>query len=231
MPEKAKSSIVIFIILILVSLSFAGTAFFLLQKEKTKNLSLQEELDSLGFSSEGAKEVVAEILYKKTAKDNDRLKAADMVFDVHGRQRTNQSSESGGRTPRVLVESATATSLTSALDRCPIATSTASNESWKCSIKTGTFDCSSRSRTHTCVGGQVVSTLALITSAPVLQIASASRYPDSLVSRHGSCSPIEYVSFMFTRSNHALQRTRRGRSCFISCPHPAGSLSLGRWDT
>ena len=45
---------------------------------------VQEELNNLGFSSEGAKKVVAEILYKQTAKDNDRLKAADMVFDVHG---------------------------------------------------------------------------------------------------------------------------------------------------
>jgi uncharacterized protein YgbK (DUF1537 family) len=45
---------------------------------------VQEELNNLGFSSEGAKKVVAEILYKKTARDNDRLKAADMVFDVHG---------------------------------------------------------------------------------------------------------------------------------------------------
>ena len=31
-----------------------------------------------------------------------------------------------------------------------------------------------------------------------------------------------------TPPNHALQRTRLLRSCFISGPHPAGSLSLGR---
>ena len=45
---------------------------------------VQKELNNLGFSSEGAKKVVAQILYKETARDNDRLKAADMVFDVHG---------------------------------------------------------------------------------------------------------------------------------------------------
>lgn len=45
---------------------------------------VQEELNNLGFSSEGAKKVVAEILYNSKARDNDRLKAADMVFDVHG---------------------------------------------------------------------------------------------------------------------------------------------------
>ena len=54
------------------------------QKRTIEQKGVQEELNKLGFSSEGAKKVVAEILYKPSAKDNDRLKAADMVFDVHG---------------------------------------------------------------------------------------------------------------------------------------------------
>jgi hypothetical protein len=43
-----------------------------------------EELNNLGFSEEGAKKVVAEILYCEKAKDHDRLDAADKVFKVHG---------------------------------------------------------------------------------------------------------------------------------------------------
>ena len=64
MPEKVKSPIVIVIILILVSLSFAGMGLFLLQKERTKNLSLQEELDSLKIKHNAAEIRLEE--YKKT---------------------------------------------------------------------------------------------------------------------------------------------------------------------
>ena len=63
MPEKAKSPIVIFIILILVSLSLGYVCFFL-QKEKT-NLSLQEELDSLNIKHNAAEIRLEE--YKKTS--------------------------------------------------------------------------------------------------------------------------------------------------------------------
>lgn len=44
----------------------------------------KEELAKLGFDSNNAKRVVAEILNKKYAEDKDRLKAADMIFTVHG---------------------------------------------------------------------------------------------------------------------------------------------------
>ncbi|MDD4981039.1 MAG: hypothetical protein PHC54_07270 [Candidatus Omnitrophica bacterium] len=47
MAEKIKSPIVIFIVLIMVSLSLAGTGFYLLQKEKAKTTSLQQQLDEL----------------------------------------------------------------------------------------------------------------------------------------------------------------------------------------
>jgi len=81
MPEKIKSPIVIFIILILVSLSFAGTAFFLLQKEKTKNLSLQEELDSLKIKHNAAETRLEE--YKKTISRLDlKLKDAQTNIDT-----------------------------------------------------------------------------------------------------------------------------------------------------
>lgn len=81
MPEKAKSPIVIFIILILVSLSFAGTGFFLLQKEKTKNSSLQEELDSLKIKHNAAETRLEE--YKKTISQLDfKLKDAQTNIDT-----------------------------------------------------------------------------------------------------------------------------------------------------
>jgi len=82
MPERAKSSsIVILIILILVSLSFAGTAFFLLQKEKTKNLSLQEELESLKIKYNAAEARLQE--YKKTISQLDlKLKDTQINLDT-----------------------------------------------------------------------------------------------------------------------------------------------------
>lgn len=45
---------------------------------------VRQALNELGFSEEGAKKVVAKILYSDGAKDHDRLDAADKVFKVHG---------------------------------------------------------------------------------------------------------------------------------------------------
>lgn len=45
---------------------------------------VQEELNKLGFSEEGAKKVVESILYDEDVDANARLKAADQVFKVHG---------------------------------------------------------------------------------------------------------------------------------------------------
>lgn len=47
MLEKAKSPVIILVVLLLVSLVFAGGSFFLFQKEHAKNLSLTEELDEI----------------------------------------------------------------------------------------------------------------------------------------------------------------------------------------
>ncbi len=43
-----------------------------------------KELNELGFSEDGAKKVVAKILYSESAKDHDKLDAADKIFKVHG---------------------------------------------------------------------------------------------------------------------------------------------------
>lgn len=45
---------------------------------------VQKELKNLGFTEEGAKNVVEEILYDKSVEPSDRLKASDMIFKVHG---------------------------------------------------------------------------------------------------------------------------------------------------
>lgn len=47
-------------------------------------VGVREALTELGFSEDGAKKVVAEILYSSKAKDHDRLDAADKVFKAHG---------------------------------------------------------------------------------------------------------------------------------------------------
>jgi len=44
----------------------------------------KEELTNLGFSEEGAKQVVSEILYDKSVVASSRLMAADQVFKAHG---------------------------------------------------------------------------------------------------------------------------------------------------
>lgn len=44
----------------------------------------KEELAKLGFDSNNAKQVVAEILNKKSAMNKDRLRAASLVFEVQG---------------------------------------------------------------------------------------------------------------------------------------------------
>jgi septal ring factor EnvC (AmiA/AmiB activator) len=80
MPDKAKSSLLIFSILILVSLSFAGAGFYLLQKEKMKNFSLREELDSLRIKQNAAETKLEE--YKKTISQLEvRLKEAEASID------------------------------------------------------------------------------------------------------------------------------------------------------
>ena len=46
--------------------------------------TVQEQLEEWGFTSKNAKRVVGQILNKRTAKDADRLKAAEQVFKVEG---------------------------------------------------------------------------------------------------------------------------------------------------
>lgn len=45
---------------------------------------VQEYLKELGFHSDNAKRVVTQILHKEDAKDEVKLKAADMIFQVEG---------------------------------------------------------------------------------------------------------------------------------------------------
>ncbi len=78
MPDKAK---IVPIIAIIVSLSFAGAGFYLLQKEKTKAFNLQQDLDALK-----AKELATETKleeYKKTISQlESKLKDAQTNIDT-----------------------------------------------------------------------------------------------------------------------------------------------------
>lgn len=49
-----------------------------------ESAGVQEELARLGFDEQTAKEVVGTILTDETNEPKDRLKAAEMVFKVHG---------------------------------------------------------------------------------------------------------------------------------------------------
>lgn len=69
---------------------------------------VKEALNDYGFNEESAKKVVGEILTNKVAQDKDRLKAADMVFDVHGSKApTKHMSVNVDLTERVYIESIT----------------------------------------------------------------------------------------------------------------------------
>lgn len=45
---------------------------------------IKNYLEEIGFTSDNAKEVVAEILSDESNEPKDRLKAAEMIFKVHG---------------------------------------------------------------------------------------------------------------------------------------------------
>ena len=49
-----------------------------------KQKGVKEELKKLGFSEEGAKKVVVEIMYDSNVQPTARLQATRQVFEVHG---------------------------------------------------------------------------------------------------------------------------------------------------
>ncbi|MDD4894028.1 MAG: hypothetical protein PHW54_01775 [Candidatus Omnitrophica bacterium] len=81
MPEKPKFIIIAFILLIVLSLAFAGSGFYLLQKEKVRSANLQEQLDSLKTKLSAAEARLEE--YKKTISTLDaKLKDAQTNIDT-----------------------------------------------------------------------------------------------------------------------------------------------------
>jgi hypothetical protein len=68
----------------LVNVGYATSVAEHKPKEIIEGKGVQEALAERGFTSENARRVVAEILLKETALDRDRLKAADMIFEVFG---------------------------------------------------------------------------------------------------------------------------------------------------
>jgi len=81
MPEKPKIIIIAFILLIALSLAFAGSGFYLLQKEKVRSANLQEQLDSLKTKLTAAEARLEE--YKRTISGLDaKLKDAQTNIDT-----------------------------------------------------------------------------------------------------------------------------------------------------
>lgn len=81
MTDKINSPIAIFIVLILVSLSLAGTGFYLLQKEKARSSDLQQQLDDLTIKQRIAETKLEE--YKKTISQLElKLKTAQTQIDT-----------------------------------------------------------------------------------------------------------------------------------------------------
>ncbi|MFA5356604.1 MAG: hypothetical protein WC301_04295 [Candidatus Omnitrophota bacterium] len=64
MPDKAKMPLIVMALLIVASLSLAGSGFYLLQKEKAKNSMLQDQLQGLKMEQEAAEAKLAQ--YTKT---------------------------------------------------------------------------------------------------------------------------------------------------------------------
>lgn len=69
---------------LLVSVGYAKNTAEAKPTEIIEQEGVKVELALLGFDEQNAKNVVGAILNKETAQDKDRLKAADMVFDVFG---------------------------------------------------------------------------------------------------------------------------------------------------
>lgn len=80
MPDKAKTPLLIMALVIVASLSLAGTGFYLLQQEKSKNLKLQDQLERLKIEQEAAEAKLAE--YNKTISQLE-VKLKDAQSEVY----------------------------------------------------------------------------------------------------------------------------------------------------
>lgn len=69
---------------LLVNVGYAINTAEVKPKEIIEQKGVQEELVAMGFTEDNAKLVVSEIMLNPSAEDNNRLKAADMVFKVKG---------------------------------------------------------------------------------------------------------------------------------------------------
>lgn len=87
MEDKARVPIAILTVLILVSLSLAGAGFYLLQKERAKNLALQQDLDNLRIEYNIAQTKLQE--YQKTISDLE-VKLEDAQKDINNLTTTLQ---------------------------------------------------------------------------------------------------------------------------------------------
>src|SRR4030043_391630 len=86
MNDKIRSPILIFVILILVSLSLAGMSFSLLQKEKLNSANLKQQLDDLNIKQRIAETKLEE--HKNTISQlelnlkNNRVQINDLTSEL-----------------------------------------------------------------------------------------------------------------------------------------------------
>lgn len=78
---------------LLANVGYSKTVSKAKPTEIIESEGVQEELSSLGFTEENAKAITAQILLGAESEDRDKLKAADMVFKVHGTYTPEQSKE------------------------------------------------------------------------------------------------------------------------------------------
>lgn len=101
MGDKIRSPIVIFVVLVLISLSLAGIGFSLLQKEKAQTVTLRQQVDDLNIKQRIAETKLEE--YKNTItqlesklKNNQAMVdslTSDLEKEKLGRQRVQEEVE------------------------------------------------------------------------------------------------------------------------------------------
>jgi len=85
MSEEAKSPVLILVVAVFFALTLAGGAYYLLQKERSKNLSLQSELDDVK-NKEKVAEAKLEEAKKVISEMEQKLKDAQNLIDTFKRQ-------------------------------------------------------------------------------------------------------------------------------------------------
>lgn len=78
---------------LLESVGYAHNTAVAKQEEIMTSKGVLKNLSTLGFNPDNAKRVVAQILESDETKDENKLRAADMIFDVHGEYKRTEAPQ------------------------------------------------------------------------------------------------------------------------------------------